>query len=186
MISCTRSSTTAASRSSFVGKRRKIVADADAGALRHLRRRRPRCRARRRPRARPRARGRGCARRRRAAVVMQRPAIASSSRLAGSPRRRACGCSSRSTTIAGRHQRAPIEEREVVAADERRVVRRAPPCLRLVRDRGERREHREAERAADLLRGVEEPGREPGVLVRRRSSSRAASPARTSGPCRST
>ena len=37
--------------------------------------------------------------------------------------------------------------------------------------RGERREDREAERAADLLRRVEEPGREAGVLrrhVRRR------------------
>ena len=29
----------------------------------------------------------------------------------------------------------------------------------------ERRQHREAERAADLLRGVEQAGREPGVLV---------------------
>ena len=52
--------------------------------------------------------------------------------------------------------------------------------------RGERREQGQSERAADLLRGVEEARREPGVVDRERRSSRSASPARTSGPCRST
>ena len=98
-------------------------------------------------------------------IVLTRPPRPDRRRPRRCGRRRAGAAARWSTTAAAADQRGRDHERDLEPVHERRAL------LRAVRERvrrpvvGERREHREPERAAHLLRGVEHARGEPGVLL---------------------
>ena len=133
---------------------------------RRRRRRSRRGRRGRTPRAPPRGSARGCAARRRGGAGIS----TTIRRTPGPPRRprrrstRRGGARSRATitTAPREHQPGADEERQLEAA--RRARRRASRACDAARPgRRDRREDRETERAADLLRRVEQPRGETGV-----------------------
>ena len=101
-------------------------------------------------------------------------------RAAGAPARSPAGSASERNSERAPDERRCDPEGEVIAPRQRRRRRMAAvaegvACARL----GKRREHGQPERAADLGGRVDEPRREPGVLLAsRRTSRRSSAPGR--------